>query len=60
MSEVALYLATLIPVAHHCPSCTGILATSVKLVLATKWFSSFHWGRRSSITMVSGHCCVLW
>lgn len=45
-SAVALYTATFISMAHHCPSCTGMLSTSVKLVLATHWFSSFYLGKK--------------
>lgn len=49
MPGVTLCLAALTPVAHHCPSHTGILATSVKLVLATMWFSSFSIGQEEAV-----------
>lgn len=29
-----------------CPSCTGMLSTSVKLVSLRKWFSSFYLGKK--------------
>lgn len=35
-----------IHVYSHCPSCTGMLSTSVKFVLLKKWFSSFYLGKK--------------
>lgn len=35
-----------IHVYSHCPSRTGMLSTSVKLVSLRKWFSSFYLGKK--------------
>lgn len=46
ISGGTLYTAVFISIAHCCPSCTGVLSTSVKLVLARKRFSSFYLGKK--------------
>lgn len=46
ISRVILCTAVFISIAHHCPSCTGMLSSSVKLVSARKWFSSFYLGKK--------------
>lgn len=46
ISGGTLYTAVFISIAHCCPSCTGMLSTSVKLVLARKRFSSFYLGKK--------------
>lgn len=59
ISGVTLYSDTFISTACHCPSFTGMLSASVKLVLLEGLLSST-WARGSSITMVLGHDCIVW